>query len=59
VVEVFLTPEGTAVPAESETPSEATTETAEISREGLAPEIWVIGLIAVIVILLVLFGVAL
>lgn len=28
-------------------------------REGLAPEIWVIGLIAVIVILLVLFGVAL
>jgi carbon monoxide dehydrogenase subunit G len=29
------------------------------SREGLAPEIWVIGLIGVIVILLVLFGVAL
>ena len=28
-------------------------------REGLAPEIWVIGLIGVIVILLVLFGVAL
>jgi uncharacterized protein len=28
------------------------------SREGLAPEIWVIGLIGVIVILLVLFGVA-
>ncbi|MGH6887900.1 MAG: CoxG family protein [Rhizomicrobium sp.] len=28
-------------------------------REGLAPEIWVIGLVAVIVILLVLFGVAL
>lgn len=28
-------------------------------REGLAPEIWVIGLIAVIAILLVLFGVAL
>jgi carbon monoxide dehydrogenase subunit G len=30
-----------------------------IGREGLAPEIWVIGLVAVIVILLVLFGVAL
>jgi|SRR5215469_11165686 len=29
------------------------------AREGLAPEIWVIGLIGVIVILLVLFGVAL
>lgn len=28
-------------------------------REGLAPEIWVIGLIGVIVILLVLFGIAL
>jgi carbon monoxide dehydrogenase subunit G len=28
-------------------------------REGLAPEIWVVGLIAVIVILLVLFGVSL
>src|ERR1700761_7127470 len=28
-------------------------------REGVAPEIWVVGLIAVIIILLVLFGVAL
>ena len=28
-------------------------------REGLAPEIWVVGLIAVIVILLILFGVSL
>jgi len=28
-------------------------------REGLAPEIWIVGLIAVIVILLVLFGVSL
>ena len=28
-------------------------------REGLAPEIWVVGLIAVIIILLLLFGVAL
>lgn len=32
---------------------------ANIAREGLAPEIWVIGLIGVIAILLVLFGVAL
>jgi len=31
----------------------------DMAREGLAPEIWVIGLVAVIVILLVLFGVAL
>jgi hypothetical protein len=31
----------------------------ETSREGLAPEIWIVGLIGVIVILLVLFGVAL
>ena len=29
------------------------------TNEGLAPEIWVVGLIAVIVILLILFGVAL
>jgi hypothetical protein len=28
-------------------------------REGLAPEIWVIGLMAIVVILLVLFGMAL
>jgi len=28
-------------------------------REGLTPQIWVVGLIAVVVILLVLFGVAL
>jgi hypothetical protein len=38
------TPEELAVPAK---------------REGMAPEIWVVGLIAVIVILLVLFGVSL
>lgn len=31
----------------------------ETVREGLAPEIWIIGLIGVIIILLVLFGVAL
>lgn len=31
----------------------------ENPREGLAPEIWIVGLIGVIVILLVLFGVAL
>jgi carbon monoxide dehydrogenase subunit G len=30
-----------------------------VRREGMAPEIWVVGLIAVIVILLVLFGVVL
>jgi hypothetical protein len=30
-----------------------------VKREGVAPEIWVVGLIAVIIILLVLFGVAL
>jgi len=29
------------------------------AREGLAPEIWVVGLIAIIVILLVLFGLVL
>jgi hypothetical protein len=28
-------------------------------REGLAPEIWVVGLIAIIVILLILFGLVL
>jgi carbon monoxide dehydrogenase subunit G len=32
---------------------------AERRREGLAPQVWVVGLIGVIVILLVLFGVAL
>ena len=33
---------------------------AEVARrEGLAPEIWVVGLIAIIVILLVLFGLVL
>ena len=34
-------------------------EPAGAQREGLAPEIWVLGLVAVIVILLVLFGVTL
>jgi hypothetical protein len=29
------------------------------TREGVAPEIWVVGLIAIIVILLVLFGLVL
>jgi len=38
---------------------EPTAEEEEARREGLAPEIWVVGLIAVIVILLILFGVAL
>ena len=44
-----------AVPPLVETPTSLETG----PREGLAPEIWVIGLIGVIVILLVLFGVAL
>jgi biopolymer transport protein ExbD len=34
-------------------------QTQNAKREGVAPEIWVVGLIAVIIILLVLFGVAL
>jgi hypothetical protein len=33
--------------------------TTKPAREGLAPEIWVIGLIAIIVILLILFGLVL
>ncbi|HEV2561252.1 MAG TPA: carbon monoxide dehydrogenase subunit G [Rhizomicrobium sp.] len=36
-----------------------TAEEEEARREGLAPEIWVVGLIGVIVILLILFGVVL
>lgn len=39
--------------------SPASPSVAEEPREGLAPEIWVVGLIAVIIILLVLFGVLL
>jgi hypothetical protein len=38
--------------------SQLATTPQSVSREGLAPEIWVIGLVGVIVILLVLFGVA-
>jgi len=45
------------------TPPSATAEAADdeatARREGVAPEIWVVGLIGVIVILLVLFGVVL
>ncbi|MGN6514357.1 MAG: CoxG family protein [Rhizomicrobium sp.] len=40
-------------------PPPAAAETPSGKREGVAPEIWVVGLIAVIVILLVLFGLAL
>jgi carbon monoxide dehydrogenase subunit G len=40
-------------------PAPAPIEVPSGKREGLAPEIWVVGLIGVIVILLVLFGVAL
>jgi uncharacterized protein len=43
---------------EAELPADGVAEE-EARREGLAPEIWVVGLIAVIVILLLLFGVAL
>ncbi|HTT85599.1 MAG TPA: carbon monoxide dehydrogenase subunit G [Rhizomicrobium sp.] len=54
---------GPAAPAEAaalpEPALDGAAQTEEIRREGLAPEIWVIGLIAVIIILLVLFGVAL
>ncbi|HEY2033702.1 MAG TPA: carbon monoxide dehydrogenase subunit G [Rhizomicrobium sp.] len=38
---------------------EIVAEAASGKREGVAPEIWVVGLIAVIIILLVLFGVSL
>ncbi len=50
-----------ATPAESAPPAAVPSPvaTAQESRPGLAPEIWVIGLIAVIVILLVLFGLVL
>lgn len=43
----------------SETRPEAPVDPGEIRRQGLAPEFWVIGLVGVIVILLVLFGVTL
>ena len=42
----------------SSTPA-AIVPTSEIKREGLAPEIWVVGLIGVIVILLLIFGLVL
>jgi uncharacterized protein len=45
-----------AVEADTHEPTEAEEEA---RREGLAPEIWVVGLIGVIVILLILFGVVL
>ncbi|HEY3776486.1 MAG TPA: carbon monoxide dehydrogenase subunit G [Rhizomicrobium sp.] len=51
-------PEEMLAAVETESVSEPATASAE-RREGVAPEIWVVGLIAVIVILLVLFGVAL
>lgn len=51
-------------PAAAEVPAEPPTapppeQAGRAVREGLAPEIWVVGLIAVIVILLVLFGLVL
>jgi carbon monoxide dehydrogenase subunit G len=50
---------GEAAPAMPSPVVETLEETGDTRREGLAPEIWAIGLIAVIVLLLVLFGVAL
>lgn len=47
------------VPDTQAHPSTPPPSVAEEPREGLAPEIWVVGLIAVIIILLVLFGVVL
>jgi hypothetical protein len=51
-------PEETAAAAEPE-PAREPVAVPGGRREGLAPEIWVVGLVAVIVILLVMFGVAL
>jgi hypothetical protein len=47
------------VPVEPERKQELVASQDTVRREGLAPEIWVIGLIAVIVVLLILFGVTL
>jgi carbon monoxide dehydrogenase subunit G len=63
---VSAPPEGTAavaqpapLDAESKAPSHADEGADQTRREGLAPEIWVAGLIGVVVILLLLFGVVL
>jgi carbon monoxide dehydrogenase subunit G len=63
---VSAPPEGTdaaaqpaALAAESKAPSRVDDDADQMRREGLAPEIWVVGLIGVVVILLLLFGVAL
>ena len=37
-------------------PENIAADAGQAKREGVAPEIWVVGLIAVIVILLALFG---
>lgn len=47
-----------AAPPPQSPPAEAPVAAESGQREGLGPEIWVIGLVAVIVVLLVLFGVA-
>ena len=55
-------PEGEVVmdsSAPSLEPPPAIPDEAQAKREGLAPEIWVVGLVAVIIILLILFGVSL
>lgn len=48
-----------APPLVEDAPPTDTPPVIDFRRDGLAPEIWVVGLIAVIVILLVLFGLAL
>ena len=54
----ILPQERESIHVEAQLPADGLAEE-EARREGLAPEIWVVGLIAVIVILLILFGVAL
>ena len=45
--------------AASPTPDEGPAVNIRALREGLAPEIWIVGLVGVVVILLVIFGIAL
>jgi carbon monoxide dehydrogenase subunit G len=54
----ILSSERDTIAVEADVPAPTAAEE-EARREGLAPEIWVVGLIAVIVILLILFGVVL
>ena len=52
-------PEAAEPEAEEFSSAPAIVPSTELKREGLAPEIWVVGLIGVIVILLLLFGLVL